>query len=180
MTFLDDLIAGNARALASGRAAPQPEERRPMAAVLACTDERVVPQALFDQPPGKLYMVRIAGNVMTPEVAGSLEIGVFRLGCPLIVVLGHTDCTAVRMSRAPGWYEGSAFDIARRIRSATNPLPSNADLADLVRANVLGAIRDLREGNRAIRAREAEGKLALVGAIYEIETGRVSVLPGAK
>ena len=180
MKQLEDLLAGNARALKTGRAAPQPGERRPIAAVLACTDERVVPQALFDQPPGKLYMVRVAGNVMTPEVAGSLEIGVFRLGCPLIVVLGHTDCTAVRMSRSPEWYEGSAFDIARRIRSATNHLPSHAELADQVRANVLGAIRDLREGNRAIRARESEGQLALVGAIYEIETGRVSLLPEVK
>jgi len=175
VTVLDDLLAGNGRALASGRAAPQPVERRPVAAVLACTDERVVPQAIFDQPPGKLYMVRIAGNVMTPEVAGSLEVGVFRLGCPLILVLGHTDCTAVRMSHTSGWYEGSAFDIARRIRTSTNHLPSDATLDDQVRANVLGAIRDLREMSRALREAESSAKLAVVGAVYDISTGRVSL-----
>jgi len=173
--ILESLLAGNRRAIESGRAAPQPQDRRPVAAVLACTDERVVPQAIFDQPPGKLYMVRIAGNVMTPEIAGSLEIGVLRLGCPLILVLGHSDCTAVQMSRTTGWYEGSAFDIARRIRSATNHLPSNADVTDLIRANVLGAIRDLREMSRALRDAETSGKLEVAGALYDISTGRVSL-----
>ncbi|HTF56198.1 MAG TPA: carbonic anhydrase, partial [Planctomycetota bacterium] len=126
--------------------------------------------------PGKLYMVRIAGNVMTPEVAGSLEIGIFRLGCPLILVLGHTDCTAVRMSRTSGWYEGSAFDIARRIRTSTNHLSSDAGLEDLVRANVLGSIRDLREMSRALRDSEESGKTSIAGAIYEVECGRVRLI----
>jgi len=175
VSVLDDLLAGNGRALASGRAAPQAGERRPVAAVLACTDERVVPQAIFDQPPGKLYMVRIAGNVISPEVAGSLELGVDRLGCRLIVVLGHTDCTAVRMSRADGWYEGSAFDIARRIRSSTNHLPTGAPLEDQVRANVAGSLRDLRESSRILRELEEKGELALAGAVYEISTGKVSL-----
>lgn len=176
MSVLDDLLAGNARALASGRAAPQPQERKPIAAVVACTDERVVPQAIFDQPPGKLYMVRVAGNVMTPEIAGSLELGVDRLGCRLIVVLGHTDCTAVRMSREDGWYEGSAFDIARRIRSATNHLPSGAPVLDLERANVEGSIRDLRDMSRILRGLEIKEKVAIVGAVYEITSGRVLLL----
>ena len=174
--ILESLLSGNRRALETGKAAPQQHERRPVAAVLACTDERVVPQAIFDQPPGKLYMVRVAGNVMTPEVAGSLEVGVLRLGCPLIVVLGHTDCTAVQMSRASGWYEGASFDIARRIRASTNGLGSDAPLLDQVRANVLGTIRDLREATRALRDLETAGKLAIVGAVYEVETGRVNVL----
>lgn len=176
MSILDDLIAGNARALQSGKAAPQPQERRPIAAVVACTDERIIPQAIFDQPPGKLYMVRVAGNVMTPEVAGSLELGVDRLGCRLILVLGHTDCTAVRMSRADGWYEGSAFDIARRIRTSTNHLKSDAPLEDQVRANVEGAIRDLREMSRILRDLEAAGKVTVVGAVYDIATGQVKVI----
>src|SRR5262245_27900406 len=173
--ILEALLAGNSRALASGKAAPQPAERRPIAAVVACTDERVVPQAIFDQPPGKLYMVRIAGNVMTPEVAGSLELAVLRLDVPLIVVMGHTDCTAVRMSRATGWYEGAGFDIARRIRSSTNALKSDASLDELVRANVGGSIRDLREMCRSIRDLESGGKVKLAGAIYDIASGKVNL-----
>jgi len=174
-SILESLLAGNRRAIDSGKAAPQPQERRPIAAVVACTDERVVPQAIFDQPPGKLYMVRIAGNVMTPEIAGSLELGVDRLGCRLIVVLGHTDCTAVRMSREDGWYEGSAFDIARRIRSSTNHLKSDAVLEALVQANVEGAIRDLRDMSRILRDLESNGKVAIAGAVYDIATGKVSL-----
>lgn len=173
--ILEALLAGNRRAIESGKAAPQPAERRPIAAVVACTDERVVPQEIFDQPPGKLYMVRVAGNVMTPEIAGSLELGVVRLGCRLVVVLGHTDCTAVRMSRATGWYEGSAFDIARRIRSATNHLASDAPLDELVRANVEGAIRDLRETSRILRDLELKGELVIVGAVCDIATGKVAM-----
>lgn len=172
--ILEALLAGNKRALATGKAAPQPQVRAPIAAVVACTDERIIPQSIFDQPPGKLYMVRVAGNVMTPEIAGSLELGVDRLGCRVILVLGHTDCTAVRMSRAEGWYEGSAFDIARRIRSATNHLPTEASLDDQVRANVEGSIKDLRETSRILRDLEAAGKVAIFGAVYDIATGKVS------
>ncbi|HEU4338498.1 MAG TPA: carbonic anhydrase [Planctomycetota bacterium] len=174
--IIETLLAGNRRAIETGKAAPQPAERRPVAAVLACTDERVVPQAIFDQPPGKLYMVRVAGNVMTSEIAGSLELGVDRLGCRLVVVLGHTDCTAVRMSRDTGWYEGSAFDIARRIRTSTHHLGSDAPLEDFVRSNVEGAIRDLREMSRILRDLESKGELTIVGAVYDITTGRVKLL----
>lgn len=174
--IIDALLAGNRRAIASGKAAPQPQERKPIAAVVACTDERIIPQSIFDQPPGKLYMVRVAGNVMTPEVAGSLELGVDRLGCRVVVVLGHTDCTAVRMSRADGWYEGTAFDIARRIRSSTNHLPSDAPVEDLERANVEGAIRDLRAMSRILRDLESKGTVTIVGAVYDITTGRVGLL----
>ena len=174
--ILESLLAGNQRAIATGKAAPQPAERRPIAAVVACTDERVVPQAIFDQPPGKLYMVRVAGNVMTPEVAGSLELAVLRLEVRLIVVMGHTDCTAVRMSGATGWYEGASFDIARRIRSSTNALKSDASLDEKVQANVEGAIRDLREMSRSLRDLELGGTLKIVGAIYQTETGRVGLI----
>jgi carbonic anhydrase len=173
--IVESLLDGNARALKTGKAAPQAAERKPVAAILACTDERLVQQSIFDQPPGKLYMVRVAGNVMTPEVAGSLELGVDRLGCRLIMVLGHTDCTAVRMSRADGWYEGTAFDIARRIRSATNHLKSDAPTDDLVRANVEGSIRDLRGMSRTLRELESAGQVSIVGAVYDIATGRVSL-----
>lgn len=174
--ILKGLMEGNRRALASGRAAPQPGERRPVAAVLTCTDERIIPQPIFDQPPGKLYMVRIAGNVMTPEIAGSLELGVLRLGCSLILVMGHTDCTAVRMASDSKWNEGLAFDIERRVRSATSGLSPNAPLDDLVKANVEGAIRELRMTSRMLAELEAQGKVALAGAIYDISNGKVEVL----
>lgn len=174
--IVEALLAGNRRAIASGKAAPQAAERKPMAAVLTCTDERIIPQAIFDQPPGKLYMVRVAGNVMTREVTGSLELGVDRLGCGLVLVLGHTDCTAVKMSRAEGWYEGSAFDISARIRAATTHLGPDASLDDLVRHNVEGSIRDLRQMSSILRELESNRRLAIAGAVYDLSTGGITLV----
>lgn len=176
MKALEDLIRGNERARTAGRAGPQPGERRPIAAVLACTDERVVPQVLFDVPPGKIYTVRMAGNVYTPEVAGSLEIAVTRLGCPLIIVLGHTDCTAVQMAVSRERIEGQGYEITRRISPALEDLPAGAPLVRAVEANVRHVMRELRERDRLFREREAAGALEIAGGVVEIETGRVRLL----
>jgi carbonic anhydrase len=174
---LDDLMAGNARALHAGQARPQPSDRRPTAAVLACTDERVVPQVIFDRPPGRIYAVRIAGNVYSPEVAGSLEIAVVRLQCPLIVVMGHTDCTAVQMAFTRERVDGRAYDLTRAIRGALEELGPGATLTDAAEANVRRTLREIRERCRVLQEREAAGGLEIAGAIYEIETGRVRLLP---
>lgn len=176
LTPLQQLLEGNARALRAGQALPQAGERRPTAAVLACTDERVVPQVIFDHPPGRIYTVRMAGNVYTHEVGGSLEIAVLRLGCPLIVVLGHTDCTAVEMARSQERVEGNAYDITRKIRHAVDGLPPGASLPDAVKANVERTLLELREKSRPLREREVAGQLVLAGAVCELETGRVRLL----
>jgi carbonic anhydrase len=173
---IESLLEGNRRAMASGQAAPQSSDRRPVAAVLTCTDERIIPQPIFDQPPGRLYMVRVAGNVMTPEIAGSLELGVLRLGCSVILVLGHTDCTAVKMARDSTWNEGLAFDIERRVRYATSRLNPDAALDELVKANVEGSIRELRVTSRTLADLESNGKVVIAGAIYCVETGKVEML----
>jgi carbonic anhydrase len=173
---LDALLRGNAWAREQGRAAPQRGERRPTAAVLACTDERVVPQVIFDHPPGKIYTVRMAGNVYTPEVAGSLEIAVDRLGCPLIVVLGHTDCTAVHLAHSRAKVEGGTFEVTRRIAQAVRPLPPAAPLLEAIEANVRHTIRELRERCRPLHDLEAEGRIQIAGAVYELETGHVRLL----
>jgi carbonic anhydrase len=173
---LGELVEGNLRALRLGRALPQQGERLPTAAVLACTDERVVPQVIFDHPPGKIYTVRMAGNVYSAEVAGSLELAVLRLGCPLILVLGHTDCTAVAMARSRERVGGAVYDITRKIGHAVAHLPPEAPLVQAVEANVRATLRDLRERSRALREREAAGELEIEGALYELETGAVRLL----
>ncbi len=169
-------MAGNARARASGRALPQGGERRPTAAVLACTDERLVPQVIFDHPPGKIYTVRIAGNVFSHAVAGSLEIAVLRLHCPLILVLGHTDCTAVQMAQSRERVEGSAYEITRRIRTAVEGLPQESALLQAVEANVAFTIRQVRERCHVLRELELAGTLEIAGAVYELESGVVRLL----
>lgn len=173
---LRELVEGNLRARRQGRALPQQGERRPTAAVLACTDERVVPQVIFDHPPGKIYAVRMAGNVYSPEVAGSLEIAVLRLGCPLIMVLGHTDCTAVQMGHSRERVEGAVYNITRKISHAVGHLPAGTPLVQAVEANVLETLRDLRDRSKMLRERETAGTLEMVGALYELETGVVRFL----
>lgn len=173
---LEELLRGNERALAAERARPPGGPRRPTAAILACTDERVVPQVVFDHPPGKLYMVRMAGNVFSHEVAGSLEVAVFRLGCPLVVVLGHTDCTAVHLAHARERVEGSIYDITRRIWTGIQHLPREAPLVEAVEANVRFTLREIRERCRPLREAEEAGRVALAGAIYDLETGRIRVV----
>src|SRR5512138_2942243 len=100
---LQRLIDGNARYAAndpnerdfsSGRAA-RAAAQYPIAAILSCADSRVAPELVFDQGPGDLFVVRVAGNVVNTDLLASLEYGVEFLGIPLIMVLGHSGCGAV-------------------------------------------------------------------------------------
>jgi carbonic anhydrase len=136
--------------------------RRPTAALLTCVDERVVPEAIFGCDPGSLYAVRLAGNIVIPEVVSSLEIAL-GLGCPLVLVLGHTDCSAVRLER-----EGTCdhFPITQHIRRATRPLPLHAGLEEAIEANVLHSVWELR----------SRLGVSVEGGIYDVVTGRVRML----
>ncbi|HEV3026419.1 MAG TPA: carbonic anhydrase [Planctomycetota bacterium] len=136
--------------------------RRPSAALLTCVDERVVPEAIFGCAPGGLYSVRLAGHVVTPEVVSSLEIAV-GLGCRLVIVLGHTDCSAVRLERE---HTGDHFAIVQRIRWATRGLPWRASLDEAIEANVRASVAELRDRLR----------VRIVGGVYDLATGQVRSL----
>jgi carbonic anhydrase len=118
----------------------------------------------------------MAGNVYTPEVAGSLEIAVLRLGRPFILVLGHTDCTAVSMAHTRERVEGGAHDVTRRIGFAIGHLPREAPVLQAIEANVARAILELRERSRPLREREEQGRLRMAGAVVDLESGRVRLL----
>ena len=89
----------NERDFSAGRAA-RAQGQAPFAAVLGCADSRVAPDLAFDQPPGELFVVRVAGNFMTPDGLGGLEFGAAVLGTKVIMVLGHTSCGAVNATVA--------------------------------------------------------------------------------
>ena len=144
-----------------GRTAP-PGIRCPAAAILTCVDERVVPELIFDCGAGTLYTVRLAGHVVTPEVVASLEISL-ELGCPLVLVLGHTDCSAVRLERE---HRGSPFAILQLVRWAIRSLPWGATLEDAIEENVRHAVSELRDRLR----------VRVEGGIYGLATGRVRLL----
>jgi carbonic anhydrase len=125
-------------------------------------DERVVPESVFGCAAGRLYCVRLAGHVVTPEVVCSLEIAI-GLGCRLIFVLGHTDCGALRLERAP---TGDHFAIVQQLRWATRALPWGATLDQAIEENVRHAVTELRS---RLRAR-------VEGGVLDLSNGKLGIL----
>jgi|SRR4051812_2532409 carbonic anhydrase len=157
--------------------------QRPYATILGCSDSRVPPELLFDAGFGELFIVRVAGNVISPEVMGSLQYAGVHLHTPLFVILGHEGCGAVGAALAA--LNGGALEPTRIALLLDNIIPALRDLpADpvpearmraAVEANVrwsMHQVFDTPEG----RARLEEGHMKLVGAVYELETGRVRLL----
>ena len=171
--ILSRLAGGNLKARQAGKAAVRRRDRVLSVVLLTCADERIVPELVFDQPPGTFYTVRIAGNVYSPEAAGSLEVAVVRHRCPLVLVLGHSGCSAVTLAHSRDRAEGSLYELSRRIRPALAALPAGATLDQAVEANVLHTVRELRERVRSLREREERGELKIAGAVYDFETGAV-------
>jgi carbonic anhydrase len=158
--------------------------QRPFATIIGCSDSRVPPELVFDAGFGELFIVRIAGNVISPEVMGTLQYAAVHLHTPLFVVLGHEGCGAVQAALAVKMQ--GARERARIGLLLENMLPGLRDIgAELapedqfyaaVEANVRWSMHQLLDTPEG-KARMAEGVMKLVGAIYELETGRVRFLP---
>jgi carbonic anhydrase len=157
--------------------------QRPFATILGCSDSRVPPEWIFDAGLGELFVVRVAGNVLSPEVAGSLQYAGSHLQTPLFVVLGHEGCGAVSAALATK-YEGVQHRsrIQILVDSITPALPEfdekvspDQRLAQAVESNVRWTVRLIVNSPEG-QARMAEGHMKIVGAIYEIESGRVRFL----
>ena len=134
------------------------------------------PELLFDAHFGELFIVRVAGNVISPEVMGTLQYAAVHLRTPLFLVLGHEGCGAVQAALArklDGAREPSRIDLL--LQRIVPGLENVTDMSAAVEANVYWSMRQLRETPEG-RARMAEGVLKLVGAVYEIRTGRVRFL----
>ena len=151
----------------------------PYATILGCSDSRVPPELIFDAGFGEIFMIRLAGNVISPEVMGTLQYAGLHLRTPLFVVLGHEGCGAVHAALAAKHAPQQARGIARLLE---NIMPGLTDLPDglapdaemhaAVEANVRWSMHQVLETPEA-KARAAEGVMKLVGAVYELETGRV-------
>jgi len=157
--------------------------QHPFATIVSCSDSRVPPEILFDEGIGDLFVVRVIGNVGSVDETGSAEYGVEHLETPLLVVLGHTNCGAVTAAAMHSEVHGSIppllkhIDPAVRVARRDHPHARGDELvAHTVRTNVLHAIEELFQRSRSIRHRVRDGKLKVVGAIYDIETGVVSWL----
>jgi len=189
---LQRLKAGNARFVAGTARFPTVQKeilaelakgQHPYATILSCSDSRVPPELIFDASFGELFIIRVAGNVLSPEIAGSLQYAWRHLRTPLFMVLGHTNCGAVAAAidtQLRGKRQHSRIQllvecILPGLQDLDPQLTPEAMLAQAVEANVHWTMRQILETPEG-RERQVEGRVKLVGAIYEIETGLVRFL----
>jgi carbonic anhydrase len=186
---LQGLVDGNGR-FVDGAQAPHAlgaERRRelakgqhPRTIVLSCSDSRVPPEHVFDQQLGEVFVVRTAGNVTDGVALGSIEYGVEHLGIPVIVVLGHRSCGAVKAAieahRARAHPHGNVGDVVKLVMPAVLEAERNK-APDLLNAsienNVAREARSLVKRSPIIAERVKSGKLRIIRAIYDLETGKV-------
>jgi len=158
--------------------------QRPYATILGCSDSRVPPELVFDAGFGELFIIRVAGNVVSPEVMGTLQYAAVHLGTPLFVVLGHEGCGAVQAALAAKFRGARDRSRIERLLETITPgldtIRADATLEEqmlaAVEANVRWSMHQLLATPEA-QARAAEGVIKLVGAVYELTTGRVRFLP---
>lgn len=185
---LQRLKAGNRRFVEGSAQFPRSQKdilaeltkgQKPHATLLGCSDSRVPPELIFDAGFGELFTVRVAGNVLSPEVAGSLQYAGRHLRTPLFVVLGHTHCGAVGAAvdaLLHGTRQHSRIQLlVDSIIPGLAELSPEAMLTQAIEANVRWTMRQILESPMGIE-RQLEEHVKLVGAIFEIETGRVRFL----
>ncbi len=185
------LMDGNARYVAGKAEHPhQSSDRRgevakgqkPFAVILACADSRVGPEVVYDGGLGDLFVVRVAGNIIDDAVEGSVEYAVEHLGAPLIVVMGHERCGAVKAAvdsagskdPAPG-HLGAILNNIKPAVESEKPAPAETHLDRVIEANVRNSVRKLSE-NEAIAGLVKEGRVKVVGGRYDLDTGEFKLV----
>ncbi|SHL39994.1 carbonic anhydrase [Streptomyces yunnanensis] len=161
------------------------QTQEPFGSILSCIDSRVPPELLFDTGLGDLYVMRTGGEAVDPVVTGSVEYGPMTSGTPLIVVLGHQRCGAVKAAYASLHNDKPLAGNLQAIVKALQPAyeqtvrEGGADPVDtMARAQVKLTAAELRS-NQDLAPLVAKGALAVVGAYYSLDTGTVEVLTGA-
>jgi carbonic anhydrase len=185
------LMAGNARYRANqthardfavDRAA-RVATHRPVASVLSCSDARVGPEFVFDQGPGDLFVVRVAGNVLLDEGLASLEYATQFLGAPLIFVLGHSNCGAVdaaikvvqENATLPGHLPGLIDQLKPAVIAAREAKPVNL-LSASITENVRRTMQAVTTAQPLLAEMITSGKVKVAGGVYDIATGNVTQL----
>ena len=190
-TALQRLMDGNGRYMrnqmdlkdfSAGRAA-RAQAQYPVAAILGCADSRVSPDFIFDQDPGELFICRVAGNYMNVDILASLEYGVAVLGAPLVMVLGHTNCGAVKAvlqyekdrKPLPGHLQMLLDAVSPGVVQAMREGPT--DLLDhAIEDNVRHNAQRIRQAHPVIAKAVEEKRVDVVSAVYELATGQVRLL----
>ncbi len=152
--------------------------QHPFAIVLSCSDSRVPPEVIFDRGLGDLFVIRVAGHIVDDAVVGSIEYAAEHLHVPLVMVLGHERCGAVEATVKGGEIPGHISSLTNAIKPAvekTKGMPGDP-LDNAVRANVEMVVEQLRTSKPILSELIHEGRLKVVGARYDLDTGVVELL----
>lgn len=149
------------------------EHQEPFAAVLSCADSRVPVELIFDQSIGHLFVVRVAGNVATPDTIASLEYGAAVLGIKVILALGHTNCGAVKATMAGKAVPGQISTLYQYIHPA---VVGASDLTGAARQNATLQANVLRETSPVLADAVKQKKLEIHAAIYDVGNGKVTMI----
>lgn len=184
--FVESLKDPNAVLLASNALT---QEHAPFAIILGCSDARVPAELVFDQGLGDLFVIRVAGNIVAPSQIGSVEFAAEKFGTGLVVVLGHSHCGAVTacvesVMNPDQYVTPNLRSIVDRIRPSVYNLheiytasgqtvDEDELIARGVKANVRMSVSQLKHGSRTLEDAVESGKLLIVGANYDLETGQV-------
>jgi carbonic anhydrase len=159
------------------------EGQRPFAVVVSCSDSRVPPELVFNQGLGDLFVVRVAGNIVNEENLASIEYAVEHLKAPLIVVLGHTHCGAVKAAVAGKPLEGHLphlvahiEPVIRQLRHTHPHLKGDALVERVIQENVRYTIRVILERSEIVRKHYEAGKVQFAGGVYHLREGTVEWL----
>ncbi|MBD1810743.1 carbonic anhydrase [Microcoleus vaginatus DQ-U2] len=183
---LQKLMDGNKRFVDRKRQSPNQDlsrltevaiAQKPFAAILGCADSRFPSEIIFDQGLGDLFVCRVAGNLATPEEIGSLEFGTLVLGAKVLVVVGHKRCGAVDATIKGAQVPGQIGSLLDAIKPAVESSKDKAGdkLENASKANVVFQANKLK-ASPVISKLIAENKLKVVGAYYDLDTGRVTIL----
>ncbi len=184
---LTRLMAGNQRFVSGQTQHPQQsidrvkelaQSQSPFAIVLGCADSRVPGEVVFDQGLGNIFDVRVAGNIVTPEVVGSIEYAVAYLKTPLLVVLGHERCGAVSAAVQGGEFTKGIASLVEAIAPAVAKVQGQAGNAveNVVVANIQYQVEKLQQSSPVIQEAVRAGKLKIVGGRYDLDEGTVTLV----
>jgi carbonic anhydrase len=180
---LQELIAGNQRFSGNQLTSVQHdldmlkdhtvEKQEPFAAILACADSRVPVELIFDQTIGHIFVARIAGNIVTPEIMASLEYGVAVLGIKVLLVLGHTNCGAVKAAMKADKVPGQISALYQHIQPAV--AQSGGEVGKAIKLNASYQADLLRASSTVIKGAVEQGGLKVQAAVYDLATGKVAL-----
>ena len=180
---LHALLAGNQRMVANQPTSIEHDltilrehtvdKQEPFAGVLACADSRVPVELIFDQTIGHLFVTRVAGNMVTPEVIAGLEYGVAVLGIKALLVLGHSGCGAVKAAMKANAAPGQISVLYQHLQPGVARSGGNIEKA--IEANARIQAELLRTSSPVIREAIKAGELKVEAAVYDLATGKVTV-----